>query len=367
MSDPSRPCFAEIDLDAIAHNVGVLRRASAPAEVWAVVKADAYGHGAVPVARATLAAGATGLCVALVDEGRQLREAGIDSPILVLSQPPPDRLADAAWMGLDVVVATRDGIEVLRGTGAHVHLKLDTGMHRVGADPADAVAMALAIADAGLTLRGVMTHLALADEPGDPTTNRQLDRLDAALAELTSLGFTPPLVHAANSAGTLAHPRARFGMVRCGIAVYGLEPGPGVAHLCTDLRAAMQLTGAVSAVRAVAAGEGVSYGHRWRAQRPTVIATVPIGYADGVPRRLFHTGGEVLHRGTRRPIAGVVTMDQLMFATDAAEVGDQVVLLGAQGTEEVRVEEWAERLGTITYEITCGIGSRVPRRYEGSL
>jgi alanine racemase len=363
MSDPMRPCFAEIDLAAIAHNVSVMQTVAGQAEVWAVVKADAYGHGAVPVARAALAAGAAGLCVALVDEGRELREAGIDAPILVLSEPPLDRLADAAWMGLDIVVCTRTGIDALRGTGARVHLKLDTGMHRVGAHPDDAVALAMAIVDAGLELRGVMTHLALADEPKDPTTDAQLDRFDSALAALTAHGFSPPLVHAANSAGTLAHPRAHYTMVRCGITIYGLTPGPGVAHLCDDLVPAMRLVGTVSARRIVQAGEGVSYGHRWRASCDTVVATVPIGYADGVPRRLFETGGVVLHRGCRRPIAGVVTMDQLMFE-GTAEAGDEVVLLGSQGSERIAVEEWAERLGTITYEITCGIGARVPRRYR---
>lgn len=369
MADPSRPARATVDLAAVRSNVAVLRQAADPAAVWAVVKADGYGHGAVPVARAALDAGASGLCVALVDEGRELREAGIEAPVLVLAEPPPHRLADAAWLGLTLAVYSPETVEALRGTAATVHLKIDTGMHRVGARPDDAVRLAVHAAEAGLIVEGVFTHLAVADEPRHPFTALQLDRFDAVLARLRSLGLEPPLVHCANSAGALVHERTRRSLVRCGIAVYGIRPAPALRPWCDGLVPALRFTAEVSFVQRLRAGERASYGLRWEAPCDTVVATVPVGYADGVPRRLFACGGEVLVGGRRCGLAGVVTMDQLLVdCGPGADVrrGDEVVLLGRQGTEEVTAEEWAERLGTIAYEITCGIGARVPRHVVGA-
>ena len=359
-----RWAWAEIDRDAIAHNVRLLTAQVGP--VWAVVKADGYGHGAVTAARAALAGGATGLCVALVQEGLALRAAGIDAPVLVLSQQPDDQIAEAVAAGLALTVYTPEGIAAVAAVGHDhpVHLKVDTGMHRVGAAPDDAPMLARMIdGSPGTRLAGVFTHLATADEPDRPEADEQLDRFEAVLAALRADGIEPPLVHAANSAGALAYPRARFAVVRAGIAIYGISPGHGVDALTTGLRPAMSLRARVSYVKRVAAGDGVSYGLRHRFSRDTIVATVPLGYADGVPRRLSAVGGEVLVGGVRRPIVGVVTMDQLMVdcGNDDVAEGDEVVLIGEQSGERITATDWADVLGTIGYEIVCGISTRIGR------
>ncbi len=377
---PRRWAWAEIDPDAITHNVEVLRGVVAPSAVWAIVKADGYGHGAVTAARAALAGGADGLGVALVQEGVALRAAGIEAPILVLSEQPPEQLADAVAASLSVTVYSRAAIDALvaavRAVGeapVDVHVKVDTGMQRVGATSADAADLIGRVqAEPDLRLAGVFTHLAVADEPDRGFTAEQLQRFDDVL---TSIDLPPTtLVHAANSAGGLAHPAARRSLVRAGIAVYGVSPGPGVGHLAADLRPAMSLRARVSFVKRVTAGTGVSYGLRHEFDRDTVVATVPLGYADGVPRRLSSTGGDVLIGGRRRPIVGVVTMDQLVVDCGpgaGVAVGDEVVLIGEQdgpdGPQRIRAEEWAERLDTIGYEILCGISGRVPRVVRRSI
>ena len=374
MSERSgRWAWAEIDAAAIEHNIGVLRAVAGPAAVWAVVKADGYGHGAVDVAEAALRAGASGLCVALVQEGVQLRAAGVTAPVLVLSEQPPLEAPVAVAQHLISTVyslaqvAALDTAAQVAGRVHPVHLKVDTGMHRVGCDLADALMLAQAIdAAAGLRLDGVFSHLAVADEPDHPATAVQIARFDAVLADLAAAGVAPRLTHLANSAATLAHAATHRSMVRAGIAVYGISPGAGVDHATTALRPALSLHARVSHVRRVAAGEGISYGLRHRFERDTTVAVLPIGYADGVPRRLYATGGCVLIGGSRRPIVGVVTMDQLMvdMGDDQVAVGDPAVLLGRQGDEEIAVVEWAERLGTIGYEIVCGISRRVERRWN---
>jgi alanine racemase len=366
--------WADVDLDAVAHNVERLRDVVDPSAVCAVVKADGYGHGAVPVARAAVEAGAGWLAVAHVPEGEALRAAGIDAPILVLSEPDPAAMAQVAAADLRVTLYSHAGIEAASqaaeaaGTTVRVHLKVDTGMHRVGADPVDAVARAKEIAASpGLELEGVWTHLAVADEPGHPFTAVQLRRYDDVLDELAAAGVEPPVRHAANSAGAIAHPGARFDMVRCGIAVYGIEPSPELAGR-VGLEPAMTVRSAVSFVKQVGEGEGISYGLRHTFSRDTTVATVPIGYADGVPRALFAAGGTVLIGGRRRPIVGTITMDQLMVdcGDDPVAVGDEAVLIGRQGGEEVTAAELAERVDTIAYEIVCGIGPRVERRWHRS-
>jgi len=363
----TRWAWAEVDLDAIAHNVGVLRKAVDPAAVWAVVKADAYGHGLLPVARAAIRAGCEGICVALASEGVALRDAGVDAPILVLSEQPPEDAAAIVSHQLTPTVSTVEGIEALaaqRVRGVDVHLKIDTGMHRVGAAPADARRLAERIDANGpwLRLAGIFTHLAVADEPDDPYTARQLERFEEVLSSLPAV----PVTHAANSAGALAHDHARRSFVRAGITVYGISPGPGVDHLCAELRPAMALKARVSFVKRVGAGERISYGLRHTFAAETTVATLPIGYADGV-RRGLSGAGAVLIGGRRRPITGVVTMDQLMVdcGDDPVRRGDEAVLIGAQGEERITAEEWASLLGTIGYEVVCGIGGRVPRRYHG--
>jgi len=368
-----RWAWAEIDLDAIRHNVEYLRSVVAPAAVWAVVKADGYGHGAVDVARAAMSAGAEGLCVALVPEGIELRRAGIDAPILLLSEQPPEAASHIIEHRLTPTVYTRAFLDALareRPNGLPVHLKIDTGMQRVGAHTHAVGSLVAAVEERAPALRlaGISTHLAVADEPDNDYTALQLKRLDRALEHAPHV----PLVHAANSAGALAHPDARRSFVRAGIAVYGISPGSGVDHLCGDLRPALELRSRVSYVKQVRAGSRVSYGLRHTFSHDTTVATVPIGYADGVPRRLWSTGGEVLIKGRRRPIVGVVTMDQLMVdCGDPSEsdgevgVGDDVVLIGEQdgpnGPQRIRAEDWAARLDTIGYEIVCGISGRVPR------
>ncbi len=254
-------------------------------------------------------------------------------------------------------------------TDLPVHVKIDTGMQRVGAESDAVAALVERIIEYSPTLRlgGVFTHLAVADDPDDEFTALQLDRFDDVL---TRIGLADDVaVHAANSAGALAHRAARRSFVRAGIAVYGISPGRGVDDLCHDLRPALSLRARVSFVKTVRAGSRISYGLRHTFERDTTVATVPIGYADGVPRRLSSTGGEVLIGGRRRPIVGVVTMDQLMVdcgPDDPVAVGDEVVLIGTQegpeGPQQIRAEEWADRLGTIGYEIVCGIATRVPRR-----
>ena len=363
----TRWAWARVDLAAVAHNVGVLRAAAAPAEVWAVVKANGYGHGAAAVARAALDAGATGLCVALVAEAAQLREAGIEAPVLLLSEQPADDLDELVRLGAIATAYTEAGIEALArraGAGQLVHLKIDTGMHRVGCAPADAARLASAIRDAApLVLDGAFTHLAMADEPDDPSVAAQLDLFDAALAQVRAAVGELPRVHAANSAGALAVPRARRDLVRAGIALYGISPGPGVDHVAADLRPALSLHARVSLVKRVRAGERISYGLRHRFERDTNVATVPVGYADGVPRRYGTAGGCVLVGGRRCPVVGVVTMDQLMVdvGDDDVRVGDEVVLIGRQGDEVLLATDWADLLGTIGYEVVCGISARVPR------
>jgi alanine racemase len=357
-----RWAWAQIDLDAIAHNVRVLRAAVAPSEMWAIVKADGYGHGAAPVAEAALAAGAAGLGVALVQEGAELRRAGIDAPILVLSQQPPEQVADLVAHRLIATVYTPEYADLLPA-GYPAHVKVDTGMQRVGADPHD---VAKLLAHTHLDVQGIFTHLACADEPRLPATAEQLELFEAVLARLDR---RPARVHAANSAGALAHPAARYDLVRVGIAMYGISPGPGVDHLVGDLVPALELHARVSFVKRVAAGTHVSYGWRHTFDAATTIATVPIGYADGVPRRLGtladRPGADVLIAGRRCPIVGVVTMDQLMVDVGDLEVvaGDEVVLLGRQCDHQIRAEDWADRLGTIGYEIVCAISKRVPRAY----
>jgi len=372
-----RWAWAEVDLDAIGHNVAVAIAAVAPAAVWVVVKADAYGHGAVPVSRAALAAGAQGLCVALVQEGVQLRQAGIEAPILILSEQPAKQMGDIVRFGLTPTLASTAGVQAMAAAvgsapTVSVHIEIDTGMNRAGVDRGDAVALADAIsACPQLRLDGVFTHLAKADEPTAADNGLQLRRFDEVLDALVAKGHRPALIHAANSAAALALPPSRFDMVRLGIAIYGIEPGPAVSDLCDGLRPAMSLHARVSRVHVAPRGDGVSYGLRHVFDHDATVATVPIGYADGVPRRLFETGGEVLIHGRRLPIVGVVTMDQLMVdCTDLADgidvvVGDEVVLIGAQvgraGTDAIPAEEWAERLGTIGYEIVCGISQRIRR------
>ena len=371
--------WADVDLGAIAHNAALLRDRSAPAALCAVVKGWGYGHGIVQAATAALSGGATWLGVALASEAHDVRtRGGLDAPVLVLAEPPASQLADLARLdGVRTTVysagainaAAKAAAEAGRETPWPVHLKVDTGMHRVGAPPDDIPALADLIGShEGLELEGLWTHLAVAEDPSrDEFTAEQLARFEAVRAELSGRGIRPPIVHAANSGGALAHPEARYDLVRCGIAVYGIAPRPLMPE-AEGLRPAMSLKALVSHVKVVPEGEGISYGLHHVCEAPTVVATVPIGYYDGVPRRLGIAGGEVLIGGRRRRIVGAVTMDQLMVDCGddgTVQPGDEVVLFGAQGDEVVTAWDWAERLDTIAYEIVCGVSvNRVPRRYR---
>ena len=362
-----RPTVVEVDLEAIRHNVRRLKPAGA--ELMAVVKADAYGHGDVPVARAALEAGATWLGVALVEEGLALREAGISARILVLSELPRGAEAEAVRADLTPTVYTEEGVEALArearaaGRALPVHVKLDTGMHRVGLWPPErAVELCRLVVERGLELEGLWTHFASA-ESDEPTTLAQLERFLRAAEAVREAGLRPRLLHAANSAATIRFPKAHLDFVRPGAAVYGLAAGPGLAE---GLRPAMTLRSRVSFVKRLEAGERLSYGHRYRLERDAWVATVPVGYADGYPRALSGKA-DVLIRGRRHRVAGTVTMDQLLVDCGEEPVapGDEVVLLGAQGSERITAEELAEHAGTIGYEIVTAISARVPREHVG--
>jgi alanine racemase len=386
MTEHFRPTRAEIDTAALSRNVARFA-AGTGAEVCAVVKADGYGHGAVLAARAALDGGASWLAVALIEEAIELRDAGIDAPVLLLSEPPVDavdalvahRLTPTVYR--DEFIVALDRAAAAAGQRVGVHLKLDTGMVRVGVPEASWEARVAQLAACRhLHLEGCQTHLARADEPSQPTTAEQLERFGRGLAALARHGLTPSIVHVANSAGALVHvdawrsvvtralPDARL-VVRPGIGIYGLDPGGEVHAADHGLEPVLRLVSEVSLTRRIDAGTPVSYGHRWSAPADGWLATVPIGYADGVPRVL--TGRlEVLHRGVRRPVAGTITMDQILVwcGDDEPAVGDEVVLLGAADrpapdgeVEHIGVADWAEMLGTITYEVVTSIGRRVPR------
>jgi alanine racemase len=351
-----RPTVVEVDLDAIRHNVRLLMPPGA--ELMAVVKGDGYGHGDTHVARAALDAGATWLGVAMVEEGLRLRDHGIAAPMLVLSEFPPGSEKEALAANLVPSLYTEDGLAgVLEAANAvgrpvGVHVKVDTGMHRVGVWPAAAAAgfAREVAAAAGLELDGLWTHFASAEEDGG-LTRRQLGELVAVDDELRGAGIRARVLHAANSAATLLYPETHLDMVRPGAAIYGLDPGNGLA---------------VTMVKRLPAGEPLSYGHRYRLQGDASVATVPVGYEDGYARALS-SGADVLIRGRRHRVAGTVTMDQILVDCGDGDVatGDDVVLIGEQGDERVTAEELAGIIGTIGYEVVTSISERVPREYRG--
>ena len=362
----------EVDLAAIRHNVRLLRAAAPDSALCAVVKADAYGHGAVAVARAALAAGATWLAVAQAKEGVALRRAGLAGRILLLSEPLPfeDELAIEAELSCVVYSAAAAArlahVAARHGRVVPVHLKVDTGMRRVGVQPAEAPALArLVVGSPSLLLEGVMTHWAVADDPAEPFTATQLQRFDEVLDVLAGAGLSGFVRHAANSAAAIAHPASRYDLIRPGIALYGVPPCDDLAG-ALQLRRALTLRTTVTFLKRVRAGEGISYGLRQSLRQDTVVATLPLGYADGVRRGIGLGRQAVLIGGRRCPIVGVVTMDQLMVdcgPSGDVRVGDEAVLLGAQGDDQITVEEWARQLATIGYEVLTGLGQRLDRVY----
>jgi len=378
MSVPSshRPAWAEISASALRSNVLALKSVLGKTAFCGVVKANAYGHGIEPVVDTILEAGASSLAVATVDEGIELREAGVTAPILLLAEIPASSLPDALVSSLTLTVGSlagaRDVLDATRqATGTHpVHLKIDTGMHRMGVAPDDVknVLDVLASSD-HVDVEGIYTHFSVADGSSGDDRGFTRDQIEAFDTVLASIGpeRRPRLVHLANSAGALGYERSRRDMVRVGLAMYGYLPSAWLAGALEEhhvtLTPVLTLRAKVVAVRRVSAGERPSYGRRRALEKDSNIVTVPLGYADGFARRLFEAGAEVLIKGRRHPLAGVVTMDQLLVdvGDDEVVLGEDVVLLGRQGDEQITADEWAQRSETITWEILCGVGARVPR------
>jgi alanine racemase len=365
--------WIEINPQAIAHNVRQVKRLLSPqTELMAIVKADAYGHGAPLVARAALQAGASWLGVATIPEGVELREAGITAPILILGalNTPEQVQAIVHWRLQPTLCSARQALifsEVLtdleRTTPLPVHLKLDTGMTRLGTCWQEAVPFAQLVTRLpNLQIASIYSHLATADDP-DPTIMKlQHQRFEQAIAQIQRAGIQPPKLHLANSAATLTNSALHYDLVRIGLALYGLYPAEHLRSVI-DLQPALAVKARVTQIKTVPAGTGVSYGHRFIASAPMQIAVVGIGYADGVPRQLsnqIHT----LIRGQRVPQVGMITMDQLMLDVTALPdlcEGEVVTILGEEGDESLSVEDWATQIGTISWEILCGFKHRLPR------
>ncbi|GAA4396586.1 alanine racemase [Fodinibacter luteus] len=369
--------WVSVDLDAVRDNVAELVRRAAPAQVLAVVKGDAYGHGLVPVARAALAGGATWLGVAQLAEALELRAAGVTAPLLSWIFPPGADVAGAVDADIEVTVGSAWTLDAVvaaareRGRPARVQVKVDTGLGRGGilTDwPEMVERVAGARAEGAVEVTGVWSHFAWADAPQHPTVRAQQVRFLEACAELERAGVRPPLRHLANSAATLTNPAAHFDLVRPGLAVYGLSPVPDLgdsAHF--GLREAMRVTARLTLVKRARAGQGVSYGHEYVTERDTVLGLVPMGYADGIPRGAGQRG-PVLVRGRRLRVAGRVCMDQ--FVVDLGpgydgSAGDEVVVLGRGADGEPTAEHWAEAAGTISYEIVTRMAPRLPRVHVG--
>jgi alanine racemase len=365
---------AHVDLDAIRANTAHLA-AGTSAGVMAVVKADGYGHGIVPAARAALAGGAEWLGVCTLDEALVLRAAGITAPVLAWLLAPGLPLHRAVAADIDLSAASVAQLAEIAAAArvadrpARVHLKVDTGLSRNGAAAADwpdlLTAAGKAVADGAVEVIGAWSHFAYADEPGHPTIARQISRFGEALEAAERAGVRPQLRHLANSAATLTLPEAHFDLVRPGIAVYGLSPIPGWTA-AEALRPAMTLRAQVVLAKRVPAGEGVSYGHQYTTAAETTLALVPLGYADGVPRAATNVG-PLLLAGARRTISGRVCMDQVVVdvGDDRVAPGDVAVLFGPGDDGEPTADDWAAVLDTINYEIVTRIGARVPRTYSG--
>ncbi len=362
-----RPLWAEIDLDALAYNVAALKGQAGPAAMAAVVKANAYGHGALGVARASLEAGADRLAVICVDEGEQLRRAGITAPILVMGHSPASDAGRIVELALTPTVNTLEmGRALAReaeaaGVRQPVHLKVDTGLNRYGLPPQEIVPLAEALREMPtLELEGIFTHFASADEGDKRFTLEQYTIFRAVVEMLPWI----PIRHVSNTATLLDRPEMSLDMVRPGVGIYGLYPSQYVSR-SLSLKPVLSLKSRITRLTAIAPGDSVSYGRTWRANRPSVIALVMCGYADGLSRVLSNRGA-VLVRGKRVPIVGRVCMDMCMVdVTDVPDVaeGDEVVIIGRQGEMMITAAELADLCGTISYEVLCGISARVPRLY----
>ena len=374
MSEPfdQRPTRIRVDLDALTHNLGRIR-AHAGVPVLGVVKANAYGHGLVPVARHLARQGIDQLGVAFVEEGMELRRAGITTPILVMGGIFGPQVAQFIVHDLEITVSSLDKLRQVEaaaqslGRQATIHLKIDTGMERIGVHSYSAAPfIEAAVASRWCRLKGIYSHLACADDPASPMTLEQLDRFLDACAHITRIGAPMPVRHLANSGGVLHFPQTHLDMVRPGILLYGVLPDPASIP-AIDVRPALSLVSQVVYFKVVRAGHPVSYGATWAPAADTRLVTVPIGYGDGFPRALS-SRGQVLVRGQRRQLVGRVCMDQFMVDCGPAGTAyneDEVVLVGSQQGEAIRAEDLARLAGTIPYEILTGLNQRIPREYRG--
>ncbi len=367
-----RPTRIRVDLDALTHNLHALQR-HVGVPVMGIVKANAYGHGLVPVARHLQAEGVAQLGVAFVEEGIALRQAGVRVPILVLGSIHAPQVTQFLAHDLEVTVSSIDKLRQVEqaaesmGRKAVIHLKLDTGMERIGVHSENAAPfIEAAINSRWCTVKGIYSHLACSDDPDSPMTREQLQRFLSACTYFDRVGAPMPVRHLANSGGVLHFPETHLDMVRPGIVLYGVLPDPA-SRATIDLHAALSLVSKVVYFKVVKAGRTVSYGATWAAGQDTRVITIPIGYGDGYPRSLS-SRGEVLVRGQRHPIIGRVCMDQFMVDLGpggTAYNGDEVVLIGKQGDMAISCEAVAQAAGTIPYEILTGLNQRIPREYTG--
>lgn len=371
--------WVEIDLNALTHNVQQLRSfLGTQTELMAVVKADAYGHGAITVAQTVLQAGATWLGVATIPEGIELREAGIKAPILLLGAANTSEQVQAIahWQLQPTLCTPKQALifsqtvgSMLRARPLPVHIKLDTGMSRLGSPWEQATEFVQLVQGLpNLKIASVYSHLATADDPDFTVMQQQQARFRQAIAQLQASGFTPPCLHFANSAATLTHSALHYDLVRVGLAVYGLYPAPHLRGV-VDLKPVLQVKARVTQVKTIQPGTGVSYGYQFIADREIRLAVVGIGYADGVPRKLSNKMSVLVQGQPVRQI-GAITMDQLMLDISTIpnlQEGEVVTLLGQQGSQQISADDWAQALGTISWEILCSFKHRLPRLAVGHI
>ncbi|TYP79330.1 alanine racemase [Paenibacillus methanolicus] len=367
-----RETWAEISLDAIDHNVRLFKQKLNPAvRLMAVVKADGYGHGAIQAAITAIEAGADYLGVAFADEAIQLRRAGIQTPVLILGYTPQHAMEAAIRHQLTITVSTSDMLAdvasraVALGLQARVHLKVDTGMSRLGFTPEEVLPACLASLSSRVAIEGIFTHFADADNPDPAFTHEQFDAFVSLLQRLSESGVHIPIKHCSNSAAAMKFPDMHMDMARIGIALYGLTPLAGDVHPDYPFREAMQLKTNVAVVKSVLSNTPVSYGLTYRTDKNSLVATLPVGYADGLSRQLSNNGFALV-RGQRVPIIGRVCMDQTMIDVTSfpdLKAGETVTLFGMSAGERISIHEVAFHMGTIPYEVVCLIGKRVPRVY----
>lgn len=373
----SRPAWAEINLNAVAHNLNELRRVTGSgAKVMAVVKANAYGHGAVEVSKTALDNGADYLGVALLNEAQELRAAGIKAPILILGYTHPEQVPDAVMEDITLTVYNIEGAKAISdaavalGKKGKIHVKVDTGMGRLGfLTDIDAAGEIMKIAALpGVELEGMFTHFAVSDIKDKEYSKKQFEKFTEIDFQLKKMGLHIPIKHSANSAAIIDLPDFHADMVRAGVSLYGLYPSEEVFKDKVNLIPAMTFKARIANVKAVPAGISISYGRTYTTKTDTKVATIPVGYADGYTR-LFSNRSHILVKGVRVPVIGRVCMDQFMVDVSNipdVSIGDEVVLMGRQGDQAVTADELAEMIGTINYEIVCMVSARVPRVYIGS-